>query len=122
MPSSDNLSARQMSNYVNALSEYSARRGRQADLAGAASGYGGYSYCPQGIPVELALCLLLAGFAVAFGILYRAVTQKTGRRRKRTVDTDVNILDDIKDKFTDIFWWGRSSIVSLPKTPCRFST
>jgi hypothetical protein len=102
------ISARHMSSYVNALQGYSARRGKQADLMGAASGYGGYSYCPQGIPIELALCLLLAGFALAFGILYRAVTQKTGRRRKR-VANDKNKLEDIQDRFSDMFWWGRSS-------------
>jgi hypothetical protein len=110
MPASDSISARHLSSYVNALSEYSTRRGRQADLVGAASGYGSsYGYCPQGIPIELALCLLLAGFALAFGILYRAVTLKTGGRRKRSVDNDVNTLDDAQEKITDLFWWGRSS-------------
>jgi hypothetical protein len=113
MPVSDNLSAQHMSSYVNALTGYSARTGRQADLVGAASGYGGYGYCPQGIPIELALCLLLAGFAVAFGILYRAVTLKTGGRRKRSVVTDVNTLDDVQEKFTDVFWWGRFDSRSL---------
>jgi len=118
MPVSDEMSARHMSSYVNALSGYSARTGRQADLVGAASGYGGYGYCPQGIPIELALCLLLAGFAVAFGILYRAVTQKQGRRRKRGAVTDVGTLEDAQEKFTDVFWWGtfesRSPLASPP--------
>jgi hypothetical protein len=110
MPSSDKISARHMSTYVNALTQQSSRRGRQADLVGAASGYGGYGYCPQGIPIELALCLLLAGFAVAFGILYRAVTLKTAGRRKRTVASDdVTTLDDVQERLTDLFWWGRSS-------------
>ncbi len=99
-----------MSSYVNALQGYSARRGKQADLVGAASGYGGgYGYCPQGIPIELALCLLLAGFAVAFGILYRAVTQKTAGRRRKRVSNDKNKLEDVQDRVSDMFWWGRSS-------------
>ena len=114
MPVSDNIRARHMSSYVNALTGYSARTGRQADLVGAASGYGGgYGYCPQGIPIELALCLLLAGFAVAFGILYTAVTKKTGRRRKRSFVNDVSTLEDVREKFTDLFWWGRFESRSL---------
>jgi len=52
------------------------------DLVGAASG-GGYSSCPEGVPVEIGLLSILAAFGVAFGILYRALTIKTGRRRKR---------------------------------------
>ena len=54
----------------------------QEDLVAAASGGGGY--CPEGIPVELGLLTILAAFGVAFGILYRALTVKTGRRRKRS--------------------------------------
>ena len=108
------ISARHMSSYVNALQGYSARRGKQADLMGAASGYGGgYSYCPQGIPIELALCLLLAGFALAFGILYRAVTQKTAGRRRKRVSNDKNKLEDVQDRVSDMFWWGRFILIRL---------
>ena len=110
----NDISARHMSSYVNALQQFSARRGKQGDLMGAASGYGGgYSYCPQGIPIELALCLLLAGFAVAFGILYRAVTKITGRRRRRSVATDKDKTEDAQDKIADMFWWGRSHIIFI---------
>ena len=58
---------------------------RQADLAVAASGYGTSSYCPEGIPVETALFAILSAFAVAFGILFTAITMITmgGRRKKR---------------------------------------
>ena len=53
------------------------------DLVGAESGYGHEtSTCPDGVPVELALLSLLAAFGVAFGILYRALTVVTGRRRR----------------------------------------
>ena len=56
---------------------------RQLDpLVAAASGGG--EYCPEGIPVELGFLSILAAFGVAFGILYRALTVKTGRRRKRS--------------------------------------
>jgi hypothetical protein len=56
---------------------------RQGDLVAAASGSGGGG-CPEGVPVELGLISILGAFGVAFGILYRALTLKTGRRRKRS--------------------------------------
>ena len=55
---------------------------RQIDLTGTASGYGEY-YCPEGVPVETALFLLLGAFGLAFGALFRAITLITGGRRKR---------------------------------------
>ena len=73
------------------------------DLAGAASGYGGY--CPEGIPVETAIFGLLAAFGVAFGVLYRAVTLKTGGRRKKR---DTNELD-YKGRLQDFVWMGKKS-------------
>lgn len=75
------------------------------DLAGAASGYGGY--CPEGIPVETAIFGLLAAFGVAFGVLYRAVTLKTGGRRKKR---DTNELD-YKGRLQDFVWMGKKSTV-----------
>ena len=56
-------------------------------LFGAASGDG--HYCPEGVPVELGLLSILAAFGVAFGVLYIALTIATGRRRKRSMDTEV---------------------------------
>ena len=87
------------------------REPRQADLAGAYSGYG--SYCPEGIPVETAIFAILGAFGVAFGVLYRAVTLITGgrRRRKRSfVDRESSpktVWDEMSGKLADIFWWGR---------------
>ena len=98
---------------------------RQADdLDGAFSGYG--HYCPEGIPVEQAIFALLAAFAVAFGILFRAVTLITGkRRRKRALDgslvdtsldpqglrfegeESISFIEDVQMKAADFFWWGR---------------
>jgi hypothetical protein len=54
-----------------------------ADQVASASG-SGHGGCPEGIPVELGLLSILAAFGVAFGILYRALTLKAGRRRKRS--------------------------------------
>ena len=71
------------------------------DLVAAASGYGGY--CPEGIPAELAILGLLGAFAVAFGVLYRAVTLKTGGRRKRR-DTEGSM--DYVGKLQDFIWIG----------------
>ena len=56
-------------------------------LFGAASGDG--HYCPEGIPVELGLLSILAAFGVAFGVLYIALTIATGRRKKRSLDSEV---------------------------------
>ena len=60
------------------------RETRQADLAGALSGYGHkVEYCPEGIPVEQALFAILASFAAAFGFLFRAITMATATRRRK---------------------------------------
>ena len=67
-----------------ASSDSGAMESRQLnDLEAAASG-GGH-YCPEGIPVELGLLSILAAFGVAFGILYRALTVATGRRKRSVV-------------------------------------
>ena len=38
-----------------------------------------------GVPVEFALLSILAAFGVAFGVLFRALTLITGRRRRRSL-------------------------------------
>ena len=53
------------------------------DLDAAASGYGGHSYCPEGIPIETALFAVLGAAALSFGILFMAITMITGGKRKR---------------------------------------
>jgi hypothetical protein len=70
------------------------------DLAGAASGHGGY--CPEGVPVEFALLSILAAFGVAFGFLYRALTLTTGKRRKRELGPFV-----FSSLLGDLAWAGR---------------
>ena len=105
----DNISPRHIWQYDSAIDAENtdSRSGRKSDLFAAASGHGGY--CPDGIPVELALCLLLAAFAIAFGILYRAVTKITARRRRKRGYTDIkSLLEDYQDRFADFVWWGRS--------------
>ena len=67
--------------------------------------------CPAGVPVELALLSILAAFGVAFGVLYTALTQITGRRRKRSVDlvekvTPVKTEEDPIFKFADLLLFG----------------
>lgn len=113
MSASDSINARHIQNYIDAAAEIDAgvnqtsRTSRAVDLYAAASGYG--SYCPEGIPVELALCLLLGGFALAFGILYRAVTKKTGRRRKKRFMELRTMLEEYQERLADFLWWGRSA-------------
>jgi hypothetical protein len=106
----DNINARFFRNYEEQSKlDNSSREGRAVDLFAAASGGGGY--CPDGIPVEIALCLLLAGFAIAFGILYRAVTKITGggrKRKKRAAYYDIKLtLEEYRDRLADFAWWGR---------------
>ena len=77
---------------------------------------GGYSSCPSGIPVEFALLSILAAFAVAFGILYRALTLITGRRKKRDADSlDNGGLESTEKfglgfRFADLLWFGKMTI------------
>jgi hypothetical protein len=65
-------------------------------VASASSGYG--EYCDEGIPTEAALLSLLAAFAVSFGILYRASTTNTGRKKR-----DLGFAEKIQD----LFWTGK---------------
>ena len=81
------------------------RSGRQLDLQGAASG-SGYG-CPEGIPVETAIFGLLAAFGVAFGLLYRAVTIKTGGRRKRSLNLPHDDPLQLLSIIADYFWMGK---------------
>ena len=91
----------------------------RTNLVGAFSGSGGYGHqsCPAGVPVELALLSILAAFGVAFGVLYTALTQITGRRRRRSVGGVVSgeKLTPVKSepeevdpffKFADILLFG----------------
>ncbi len=105
----DDINARSLQVYSEATKEVDLFEGRQLDLVGAASGYG--SYCPEGIPIEQAICLLLAGFALSFGILWTALTKATGRRRKRRfleADSASTFLEELQDQSSDMLWWGRS--------------
>lgn len=90
------------------------RETRQVDLDGGFSGYGHETYCPEGIPVEQAIFGILAAFAVSFGFLFRAVTQITGRRKKRSAEGAIGNGGDampwheeVQIKVADMFWWGR---------------
>ena len=94
------------------------RSGRQLDLDSAASGYGNDYYCPEGIPVETALFMLLGALGLAFGILFRAITFITGaarrKRRKRDMSSKGELLDADNDdhdvslynKMADNVWYG----------------
>jgi len=70
-------------------------------LVASESGYGYIhetSICPEGVPVEFALLLLLAAFGVAFGVLYRALTLTTGKRSAGYLVFD--------SPLADLFWSG----------------
>lgn len=59
----------------------------------AAASSGGHGGCPEGIPVEFALLSILAAFGVAFGVLYRALTLTTAKRRKRSLAKESGTVD-----------------------------
>ena len=83
-------------------SQKAAKQARQ--LVASESGYGyETSICPEGVPVEFALLILLAAFGVAFGVLYRALTLTTGKRRKRA---GYLVFDS---PLADLFWSGQST-------------
>lgn len=55
---------------------------------------------------------LLAAFGVAFGVLFMAVTMRTGRRRRRDAGDEVGL----KDKAADMSWLGRWKYVHVSYT------
>jgi hypothetical protein len=65
--------------------------GAGGDLHGASSGYGdtGYvyaTYCPEGIPEDVALLATAAALAAGLYIIYRQILiQTAGRRKKRSM-------------------------------------
>lgn len=89
------------------------RAKRQADSHGALSGYGHHKiiYCPEGIPVELAIFSILAAFAVSFGVLFRAASLAGRRRKKRSAATpgegSTTWYEDLKQAAADLAWFGR---------------
>ena len=89
------------------LEENSQKPAKQArQLVASESGYGYVhetSICPEGVPVEFALLILLAAFGVAFGVLYRALTLTTGKRKKRA---GYLVFDS---PLADLFWSGQST-------------
>ena len=108
----------------------------------------GTYYCSDGVPVELGLLTILAAFGVAFGILYRSLTIKTGRRRRRSeegsdgwegegckdLESNEELLrckfdhllgsDSGLLRFADLLWHGESFTLKFDKnwhktTNCR---
>ena len=87
------------------------------DLDAAASGYGGHSYCPEGIPIETALFAVLGAAALSFGILFMAITMITGgKRKRREVDhftqngpADSSSSFHYSHLFSDLIYQGRNS-------------
>ena len=66
------------------------------------------SFCPDGVPLDFALLSLLAAFGAAFGILYVALTQAQGRRR-RSAGTGTFLV--LNTELADLVWSGRTSML-----------
>ena len=86
-------------------------RNSVSDLLSAANGHGGHGYggyCPEGVPVEIALLSIMAAFGVSFGILYRTFTLETGGRRKRSSYENDSLPNPMAQAAADIFWLGKT--------------
>ena len=77
--------------------------GASSDLYGAPSGYGdgGYvyaSYCPEGIPEDIALLATAAALAAGIYVIYRQITiQTAGRRKKRSGNSVISGSGTVAD-------------------------
>ena len=72
------------------------------------SGYGAHSYCPEGIPVETALFAITGAAALAFGILFMAITMITmmGRRRRRETSNENESPVSFSGVLSDLIYQG----------------
>ena len=96
------------------MSEGDQTQQTQRDLSSSPSDYGHdhyeptpTSFCPDGVPLEFALLSLLAAFGAAFGILYVALTQAGGGRRKRSGETGEGSFLVFNTELADLLWTGR---------------
>ena len=99
------------------MSEGDQTQQTQRDLDASLDGYGHdhyeptpTSFCPDGVPLEFALLSLLAAFGAAFGILYVALTQAGGGRRKRSGETGESGEGSFlvfNTELADLLWTGR---------------
>ena len=82
-------------------------RMRRDDSYGS-SGYGAHSYCPEGIPVETALFAITGAAALAFGILFMAITMITmmGRRRRRETSNENESPVSFSGVLSDLIYQG----------------
>ena len=84
------------------------------DLAASASHHKNVEYCPEGIPVEQAICLLLAAFAALIGFLFNTITMLTmGNGRKRRSLVSQGKIQETPLTFAemtmDVFWHGKTN-------------
>ena len=93
--------------HVASEGENSISRLRRDDSYGS-SGYGAHSYCPEGIPVETALFAITGAAALAFGILFMAITMITmmGRRRRRETSNENESPVSFSGVLSDLIYQG----------------
>ena len=83
-------------------------RGKLLNIAEEDAGYGHkVEKCPEGVPVDQALFAIAAAAAASFGILFRAVTQATMGRKKRSQNTPVGT----RTWLADMAWLGTGKIL-----------
>ena len=93
--------------HVASEGENTISRLRRDDSYGS-SGYGAHSYCPEGIPVETALFAITGAAALAFGILFMAITMITmmGRRRRRETSNENESPVSFSGVLSDLIYQG----------------
>ena len=93
--------------HVASEGENNISRMRRDDSYGS-SGYGAHSYCPEGIPVETALFAITGAAALAFGILFMAITMITmmGRRRRREISNEIESPVSFSGVLSDLIYQG----------------
>ena len=91
--------------------------GSSSDLHGAASGYGdtGYvyaTYCPEGIPEDIALLATAAALAAGLFIIYRQILIQTAGRKKRSLrgNQPVDVWTRKYRFLEEVVWSGTSSL------------
>jgi hypothetical protein len=92
-----------------------------SDLYGAGSGYGGgdyvyATYCPEGIPEDVALLATAAALAAGIYVVYRQITiQAAGRKRRSLRGTpggDANNTTTDSPNYPSFFYHGMDVVYS----------
>jgi len=93
-----------------------------SDIYGAASGYGGggdyvyATYCPEGIPEDVALLATAAALAAGIYVVYRQITIQAAGRKRRSLrggaDDNLNLNLTNTNNYPSFFYHGMDVVYS----------